>query len=298
MNNGTGGDNTAVGAFALEDNASGNFNVAVGNQALQNSTASQSNTALGAFTLTLNTTGMNNTASGYNALSGNQAGSFNVADGAGALLNNNGDSNTAVGADALFNNGSGTNNIAIGQNAAINVTGTNSNIHIGNVGSSADNATIKIGTQGTQTSFFAAGIRGVMTGANNGVPVIIDGNGQLGTVNSSRRFKEDIQDMGDSSRALMQLRPVTFRYKQPYADGSKPIQYGLIAEEVAEVYPGLVAHSADGQIESVKYQVLDSMLLNELQRQQAKIAAQEELIQKLLDRVSKLESARSESQDR
>src|SRR5207253_7188545 len=99
------------------------------------------------------------------------------------------------------------------------------------------------------------------------IPVVIDSAGQLRTVSSSRRFKEDIQDMGEASSGLLHLRPVTFRYKKPYADGSKPIQYGLIAEEVAEVYPDLVARSADGQIETVKYQVLDSMLLNEIQRQ-------------------------------
>jgi len=79
----------------------------------------------------------------------------------------------------------------------------------------------------------------------------------------------------------MQLRPVTFRYKKPFADGSQPMQYGLIAEEVAEVYPDLVAHSADGQIETVKYQVLNSMLLNEVQRQQTMIQA----LQGRLDRT-------------
>jgi hypothetical protein len=105
----------------------------------------------------------------------------------------------------------------------------------------------------------------VQTGLGNAVPVLIDGNGQLGTVNSSRRYKEDIQDMSDASRGLMRLRPVTFRYRNPFADGSKPVQYGLIAEEVAEVYPDLVARSADGQIETLKYQVLDAMLLNEVQ---------------------------------
>jgi len=118
-----------------------------------------------------------------------------------------------------------------------------------------------------QTSFFAAGIRGVTTGNNDAIPVVIDSNGQLGTVSSSRRFKEDINDMDTVSSGLMRLRPVTFRYQKPFADGSKPIQYGLIAEEVADVYPDLVAHSADGQIETVKYQILDSMLLNELQKE-------------------------------
>jgi hypothetical protein len=110
---------------------------------------------------------------------------------------------------------------------------------------------------------------------------LIDSNGQLGTVSSSRRYKEGIQDMGDSSNGLMRLRPVTFRYNKPFDDGSKPIQYGLIAEEVAEVYPDLVARSADGQIETVKYQLLDPMLLNELQKQQAHIRSLEERLAKL-----------------
>jgi hypothetical protein len=116
-----------------------------------------------------------------------------------------------------------------------------------------------------------SGVSGIATGDNNAVPVVIDSNGQLGTLSSSRRFKTDIQDMGEASSGLLRLRPVTFRYKKPFANGSQPIQYGLIAEEVAEVYPDLVARSADGEIESVKYQVLDSMLLNELQRQEVEI---------------------------
>jgi hypothetical protein len=90
--------------------------------------------------------------------------------------------------------------------------------------------------------------------------------------------------MGEASGGLMRLRPVTFRHKKPLADGSQPVQYGLIAEEVAEVYPDLVAYSADGQIETVKYQVLDSMLLNEVQRQQAEI-------RELQERLARMEAA-------
>jgi hypothetical protein len=120
---------------------------------------------------------------------------------------------------------------------------------------------------------------------------MIDSNGNLGTISSSRRYKEDIQDMGDTSSGLLRLRPVTFRYKQPFNDGSKPMQYGLIAEEVAEVYPDLVARTADGRIETVKYQVLDSMLLNELQKQNAAIAAQQEQIRSLEERLAKVEAA-------
>ncbi len=94
--------------------------------------------------------------------------------------------------------------------------------------------------------------------------------------------------MGEASSGLLRLRPVAFRYQKPFDDGTKPIQYGLIAEEVEEVYPDLVAHSADGQVESVKYQMLDSMLLNELQKQAEKIRSLE-------DRLSVLEALLSKS---
>ena len=264
-------------------------NVALGVGAFENNTTWCCNTAIGSFALNSNTTGFNNTASGYGALQSNTTGSSNTASGTRALVSNTtGGDNIAIGtgllAGALGNNTTGNDNIAIGVNAAINVSGSNSNnIHIGNQGSTNDSGTIRIGTLGTQTSFFAAGIRGVTTGNNDAIPVMIDSAGQLGTVSSSRRFKEDIQDMGAASHDLMRLRPVTYRYKQPFADGSKPIQYGLIAEEVAEVYPDLVAHSADGKIETVKYQVLDSMLLNEVQRLEREN-------QSLQERLTKIEA--------
>ena len=122
---------------------------------------------------------------------------------------------------------------------------------------------------GTQTKAFIAGVRGITTVNANAIPVMIDSAGQLGTVSSSRRFKEEIREMADASRRLLQLRPVTFRYKQPFGDGSKPLQYGLIAEEVAEVFPELAVRTADGQIETVHYQMLSVLLLNELQRLQS-----------------------------
>jgi hypothetical protein len=114
----------------------------------------------------------------------------------------------------------------------------------------------------------------VTTGVANAVSVLIDSNGQLGTASSSRRFKDNIADMDAASGALMKLRPVTFHYKTDNGQSGRTLQYGLIAEEVAEIYPGLVAHSADGQIETVMYQFLPSMLLNEYQKQQKKIDAQ------------------------
>jgi len=208
-----------------------------------------------------------------NAMEGNTVGNSNSAIGVNALLNV---SNTACGHLALESNTTGVNNAA-------------------SSGSLNDNGGIRIGTQGTnpinQTSCFAAGIRGVTTGNNDAIPVVIDSNGQLGTVSSSRRFKEDIQNMNTVSSGLMRLRPVTFRYQKPFADGSKPIQYGLIAEEVADVYPDLVAHSADGQIETVKYQLLDSMLLNELQKEHKQVQEQAETIRLLEARIAVLEKA-------
>ncbi|MGD0213494.1 MAG: tail fiber domain-containing protein [Terriglobales bacterium] len=267
-------------------------NLALGYTAMAAITTGQENTALGYVTTPYIDTGSGNTATGSEALFSNENNaSYNTANGTGALsfsttanantaigafaLDNNNptdaDNNTAIGSSALAN-ADGANSIAIGANAGLNVYGQNDgNLDIGNAGSSSDANIARIGTSGTQTSLFVAGVRGVATGDNNAVPLVIDSNGQLGTVSSSRRFKIDIQDMADASQHLLQLRPVTFRYQKPFADGSMPMQYGLIAEEVAEVYPDLVARSADGQIETVKYQVLNTMLLNQWQRQQAQL---------------------------
>jgi hypothetical protein len=277
FHNSSGNGNTASGATALYSNTTGTDNTASGFNALLSNTIGSNNTASGFYALYSNTAGYDNTASGVIALQNNTTGRWNTASGNGALFNNTtGASNTADGFEALVSNTTASNNIAIGFEAAMNVSGgNNNNIHIGSFGSSGDSDAIRIGTSGTQTTFYVAGVSGVTTGLNNAAPVLIDSNGQLGTISSSRRFKEDIHDMGDASEGLMRLRPVTFRYKKPFDDGSKPIQYGLIAEEVAEVYPDLVARSADGQIETVKYQVLDPMLLNEVQRQQKEMQAQQ-----------------------
>jgi hypothetical protein len=125
----------------------------------------------------------------------------------------------------------------------------------------------------------------------NAVQVLIDSNGQLGTLNSSRRFKEDIRDMAERSRRLFDLWPVTFHYKEPTDDGTKPLEYGLIAEEVAQVYPDLVAYGADGHIETVQYHKLTPMLLNELQRLNRQSTAQ---AQQLAELKAQNESLRAE----
>jgi hypothetical protein len=114
----------------------------------------------------------------------------------------------------------------------------------------------------TQTRTFIAGIA---TSPLTGSPVVITPSGRLGIVASSARYKRDIRAMGERSKGLYQLRPVTFRYKQ---DAHGQPQYGLIAEEVAKVYPELVVRGDKGEIESVQYHELIALLLNEAQRQQ------------------------------
>ncbi len=96
--------------------------------------------------------------------------------------------------------------------------------------------------------------------------------------------------MGDASNNLLRLRPVTFRYKKPDSDGNRPLQFGLIAEEVAEVYPELVVKGKDGQIEAVEYTKLPAMLLNELQREHRHAEQQDEAIRKLEARLAAIEA--------
>jgi hypothetical protein len=260
----TGSGNFGAGPFAFGNNANiGDWNTAIGNNALYSNAGGTDNTALGAGALASNTTGGDNTAIGAFASNHNQTGSIN----------------TAIGNWALVWTTTGSGNIAIGHDAGYSLNGAESNnIEIGNQGTVGESGTIRIGTPATQTRFFAAGIVGVQTGNNDAVPILIDSAGQLGVTNSSRRFKEDIQDMGEASQRLMQLRPVTFRYRQPFADGSKPTQFGLIAEEVAETFPELAVRDANGTIASVHYERLNVLLLNELQRQQRQMLdLQEEL---------------------
>jgi len=106
-----------------------------------------------------------------------------------------------------------------------------------------------------------------------GSDVVVNGSGQLGVVVSSARYKSDISDMGASTNALMKLRPVTFRYK---SDPQAVKQYGLVAEEVEQVYPELVVHDEAGKVQSVRYSMLTSMLLNELLKQKKELKASRE----------------------
>jgi hypothetical protein len=285
--------NTATGTDSLLENTSGNYNTADGYAALFGNSSGSSNTAVGAYSLVSNTTGGYNAAFGGDSLYANTTGNENSSFGWGSLNENTtGYQNTAVGLYSLQSNTTGDRNIAIGYAAGgYLANNASNNIDIGSGGASSDNGVIRIG--GDQSAFFAGGVRGVQTGLSNAVEVMIDGNGQLGTINSSLRFKEDVHDMAAASDGLMQLRPVTYRYKQAYADGSKPMDYGLIAEEVAKIYPDLVARDASGQIQTVQYQKLTPMLLNEVQKEHQRLEAQEKTIQLLEKRLAALEAVQS-----
>jgi hypothetical protein len=279
--NTTGSHNTAIGAKALRDNTTGAENTATGEEALRLNQTGSSNTANGFEALFSNVSGSENTAFGHGALQSNTAGP-NTAHGFSALLNTTtGQYNTAIGHAALVNNQHGSGNIAIGDGAGGFVQG-DSNIDIGNIGASTDTGVIRIGGINNVETH----ISGIWTRTTSGgaLPVVVDNFNQLGTMSSSRRYKEDISDMSEASADLMRLHPVTFRYKKPYADGSKPIDYGLIAEEVAEVYPDLVVRGAEGQIESVQYQKLTPMLLNEVQKLRAEMNELRRLMMSLSER--------------
>jgi hypothetical protein len=281
--NTTGGANSAFGFEALKSNTEGQHNSAFGVSALTNNTTGIRNVAVGSFGLRFNTTGLHNTGVGYSAMMANSTGQVITAVGAFTLdANTTGVRNSAFGSEALGANTTGNDNVAVGWLAGGNQTIGSNNIYLANQGVAAESGNIKIGTAGTHTRTTIAGIRGVTTGVANAIPVLIDGTGQLGTVSSSRRVKNDIRDMGDATTRLLDLRPVMFRYKQEQSipsGGEVPPEYGLIAEEVAEVFPDLVVYDEKGQPFTVKYHEMAPMLLNEMKKQQHTIEAQRNEIQ-------------------
>jgi uncharacterized coiled-coil protein SlyX len=282
-------DNTATGYHALNANDA-DYNTATGYQALESNTTGSNNTAHGIDSLYTNTTGSNNTANGAEALFKNVGGNANTAEGNLALHENtSGINNTALGADALYGNTTGSTNIGIGFAAGFSLTTGSNNIDIGNLGVAAESNTIRIGTAGTQTATFIAGIKGMVI---NGGPVAISSTGQLGQRPSSARFKEAIEPMDKASEAILALRPVTFHYKKEVdPDGAR--EFGLVAEEVEKVNPDLVARDDEGKAYTVRYEAVNAMLLNEFLKlhdaylkEQQKVAEQEVTISQLKSTVA------------
>jgi len=228
------------------------------------------NTAFGTSALQSNTSGQQNTAVGFNGLRFNNSGSYNTASGVGALQENRtGSYNTASGFRALLRNTSGSFNIAVGFDAGQKLTSGDNNIYLGNEGVATESNTMRLGT--THITYIPGILSAPQNGIVGGVVLINPADGQLGYFSSSARYKQDIGDIGAESNRLLQLRPVSFSYKQ---DPTARKQYGLIAEEVDKVYPELVVRGPDGEIETVQYHVLIPLLLNEVQHQHQELGAQ------------------------
>jgi len=291
------GNNTAMGSSAFRT-ATGIENTAIGNYAMETNSGLRS-VAVGYAALRI-ASGSNNACVGYNSGRAVTTGEYLAGLGRDALYNcTTGGGNAAFGASSCYNVTTGAQNVGFGLNGGADITTGSYNICIGSFASVdtgarshsimigyngntyAANDSIKIGFGSTPyTKCFVDGIRGITTVNNNAVAVLIDSAGQLGTVSSSIRFKENVTNM-DNADLLYQLRPVNFNYK---TDESKSKQYGLIAEEVNEVMPDLVAHDQTGQIETVKYHLLPAILLDLVKKQKA-------AIEQLTARVTALETA-------
>jgi hypothetical protein len=280
LSNTTGDSNTANGAFTLFSNTIGLGNTATGFDALFSNTEGAGNTATGYQALYSNTAGGANTANGTLALHGNTTGIVNTASGDGALLNNTGGAgNTANGGSALSSNSTGNNNTALGYNAGFNITGSG-NVCIGE------------GVLGDAGVFNTTWIRNIH---NTVQPVVgtdpdnvtVNSAGRLGRGDvSSQRYKHDIKPMDNASEAILALKPVTFRYNKEY-DATQTLAYGLIAEDVAQVYPDLVGRNREGQPESVRYEQINAMLLNEFLKAHRKMEEQQKQIDALTVRLKK-----------
>jgi hypothetical protein len=286
----TGTNNTAIGAEALSSLTQGVQNTAVGAQALKNGDADHE-TAVGFQALSFSS-GSFNTATGWRALFKNTGGGSNTAIGSSALYRNTeGVNNVAIGAAALLDNVNGFNNTAVGVNALAGSTGGR-NIGLGHSAGGAvttAQSVICIGSPGANVSNSC--YIGSITGqpATGGDPVFITSDGKLGTINipSSARFKDEIKPMNEASEVILALKPVTFRYKEEF-DPKRAPQFGLVAEEVEKVNPDLVKRDRDGKLQTVRYEAVNAMLLNEFLKARRQIDAQQKQIDALTAGLQKV----------
>jgi hypothetical protein len=311
----TGQSNTGAGSDALHSNTIGSFNAATGTESLYSNTTGSANTASGYASLRSNTAGSQNTAAGYRALRANTDGGLNTATGYDALFSNTlGGANTAIGVSALYSNTTGPyntangvyalkanttgrSNVALGYGALLALAGNSNaniavgtkagsmlkagtnNIYIGSPGVTNEGNTTRIGDN--QTKVFVAGIAGTPV---SGASVVVTANGRLGVVASSERYKQNIKSLSDASQKLAQLHPVTYSYKtEPGAT-----HYGLIAEEVDKVMPEIVVRDQENRPESVQYQELIPLLLQERQELRAELARQRSLIEQQAETLAAL----------
>jgi hypothetical protein len=284
------GNNTAYGDGTLSHVTTGENNSAFGWAALFSDNTGGSNTAIGAGALVLNTGGSGNTAVGTSALV-TETGAFNTAVGASALISSTtggpfgAQANTAVGNAALYHCTTGYWNVGIGYTAGYDLTQGHYNVFIGqaagnNVTTASNVICIGQGVGGANTDHTCA--IGEIFGrpSSGGSPVYVNASGILGTSTSSKRFKEGIKPMDKASEALYALKPVTFRYNKEM-DPSGIRQFGLVAEDVDEVNPDLVVRDKDGKVNSVRYDQVNAMLLNEFLKEHRKVQQLEGTISSL-----------------
>jgi len=318
--NTTGKFNMAIGTEALNQN-NANFNLAIGFRVGFMNTTGNHLTGIGAAALRNNTTGGFNTAIGADALRENTTTEFNVAVGDGALSAFNGTlasdgANTALGSIALnaLTSGqenvvvgrralefatSGSNNVVVGWRAGDGLTTGSGNTFIGDQAGRNEGPDVShvicLGTLGdtqaagqtTDNRCYIGHIVGVTTGGPSpSLPVVIDQDGQLGTIASSRRFKEEIEPIDQASEAVLKLKPVTFHYKNRDVKKDLTPQFGLIAEDVEQVDRDLVAYGKDGKVYSVRYDAVNVMLLNEFLKEHKKVEEQQASITDLKSTVA------------
>lgn len=302
----------AIGRNALQNGGSGIFvspasnAIAIGTNAMQNGGA-QEDIAIGrdAMLNSLNdSTAGDSIAIGVSAMSGSLAGGRDcIAIGRSAMANGKGPENIAIGPMAMFSSVTREGSIAIGYdslgdscgNYSIGIgyragdgtpTTSDNCIYIGSEGLSSDpSGTIRIGnrTGGNDSPTYIMGIRGVTTNNNDAVAVLIDSAGQLGTVSSSIRYKENVQTLGEDSAVLHKLRAVSFTYKDRPADRK---EYGFIAEEVLEHIPDIVVYNKEGEPETIQYHKLYGLMVSEIQQNRKKIEALEQRLADLEARIS------------
>jgi hypothetical protein len=274
FSNTTGAVNTGVGYQALFSNTTGDDNTATGRNALVNNTTGSSNTAIGVSALFHNTIASTNTAIGDTALFSNTTGTANTATGFGALLENTtGESNTANGYLALNSNTTGSNNTALGLGAGYNITGDG-------------NVCIGAGVNGVAGENNITRIRNVYESVATERAVYVTSDNRIGTLSSSRRYKEQIKPMEKAIETIHSLRPVSFRYKKEI-DPAQPLCFGLIAEEVADVNPNLVTLDCEGKPETVRYEAINAMLLSGFLKQHKAFLEEHHKVEKLEAIVSR-----------
>ncbi|HXQ01468.1 MAG TPA: tail fiber domain-containing protein [Candidatus Udaeobacter sp.] len=266
--------NTAIGAGALLSDTNGVKNTANGAFALFNNTTGNSNPANGVAALFSNTTGFNNTAIGYNALLSNTTAGDNAAIGTTALFSNTtGEFNIAIGSQALRDNVRGDSNTAIGDSTGFNITGSG-------------NVCIGAGVNGVAGESNITRIRNVYGSVATERAVYVTSHNRIGTMASSRRYKEQIMPMEKASEAIHSLSPVSFRYKKE-VDPTRSLCFGLIAEAVAEVNPNLVTLDCEGKPETVRYEAINAMLLNEFLKEHQAFVEERRKVEKLEATVSR-----------